>query len=60
MAIPGAAEAARANRDFMISSVRAMAASDLPSRRTEAASASMSCTAPPRQTPITSQSRPGM
>ena len=42
------------------SSARAISASDLPPRRTEAASTSMSCTAPARQTPITSQSSPGM
>ena len=41
------------------SSVRAISASDLPPRRTDAASTSMSCTAPARQTPITSQSKPG-
>ena len=35
-------------------------ASDLPPRRTDAARTSMSCTAPAKQTPMTSQSRPGM
>src|SRR5262249_42977972 len=41
------------------SSLRAISASDLPPRRTDAASTSMSCTAPARQTPITSHNRPG-
>ncbi len=42
------------------SSARAISASDLPSRRTLAASTSMSCTAPARHTPITSHTKPGM
>ena len=41
-------------------SVRAISANDLPPRRTDAASTSMSCTAPARHTPITSHNKPGM
>ena len=40
-------------------SIRAISASDLPPRRVDAQSAIMSWTAPARQTPATSQSRPG-
>ena len=41
------------------SSLRAISASDLPPRRTEAASTSMSWTAPASVTPITSHNKPG-
>jgi hypothetical protein len=41
------------------SSTRAISASDLPPRRTDAAITSMSCTAPARQTPIRIHNRPG-
>ena len=40
-------------------SVRAISASDLPLRRTLPAMIMKSCTAPPRQTPITSHNSPG-
>ena len=40
-------------------SVRAMSASDRPPRRVEAQRISMSCTAPARHTPVSSQMRPG-
>ncbi len=42
------------------SSTRAISASDLPSRRTDAAKTSKSCTAPAQQTPMSNQMRPGM
>ena len=50
----------RPTEAYLPSSVRAISASDLPPRRTEAASVSMSCTAPARQTPTTNQTNPGM
>ena len=40
-------------------SVRAISASDFPLRRMLAARIMKSCTAPPRQTPITSHNNPG-
>ena len=41
------------------SSRRAISPSDLPSDRTETVSTSMSCTAPAKVTPISSQTNPG-
>jgi hypothetical protein len=50
---------AATNPETPLISVRAISASDFPLRLMLAARIIKSCTAPPRQTPITSHSKPG-